>query len=330
MASRKLRFFSSEDVKAALSMAEAVELMKEAFAKLRSGQAVVPLRTHVEAPDHGGTALFMPSALPADGQIGLKVVTVFDGNAGLGLPRIQALVLVLDGTTGSPLAVMDGTYLTALRTGAASGAATDLLARQDAESAAILGTGVQGRTQLEAICAVRRIAKVRAFDPVEGAAAAFAREMGAALDIEIEPVPAAAQAVRGADIVCTATTSVSPVFEDEDLEPGVHVNAVGSYQPHVQEIPAETVRRARVVVDHRASALAETGDLIVPIEEQLFSEDPIHAELGEIVLGEASARASDGEVTLFKSVGVAIQDLVAAERVLDNGAQLGLGTEISL
>ncbi len=161
-----------------------------------------------------------------------------------GLPRIQALVTLYDGTTGQPLAVMDGAVLTALRTGAASGAATDLLARPEADTAAILGAGVQARTQLEGICAVRPIRSARVFDARAGAADAYAREMSAALGIEVLAAASAREAVGNADIVCAATTSRTPVFADADLRPGTHVNAVGSYQPAVQEIPMETVVRS--------------------------------------------------------------------------------------
>jgi len=325
---RTLRFFSADDVRKALPMAEAVEVMKRAFAQLSSGQAVVPLRTHLDVAKHGGVALFMPSYLPNAAKMGIKIVTLFDGNPGRGLPRIQALIVVLDATTGSPLAVIDGTSVTAIRTGAACGAATDLLARPEAATAAIFGAGVQGRTQLEAVCAVRPIRKARIFDPCPQSAEAFARMMGPALGIEVEPARSPADAVRLADVVCTATNSRTPVFSDRDLRPGVHVNAMGSYQPSVQEIPAETVLRALVVVDHRPAALAEAGDLLVPMAQGLFGEDHIHAELGEIVTGAKPGRASADAVTLFKSVGIAVQDLAAAIHVLARGEQLHLGTEI--
>jgi len=328
MSSHTLRFFSADDVRKALPMAEAIEVMKRAFGQLSAGRAVVPLRTHVDVAEHRGVALFMPAYLPAAGRMGVKIVTVFDDNPRRGLPRIQALIVLLDAATGSPLAVMDGTSVTAIRTGAACGAATDLLARPEAATAAIFGAGVQGRTQLEAVCAVRPIRRARVFDPLAESAAAFARAMGLALGIEIEAAASPAEAVRDADVVCTATTSRTPVFADRDLRPGVHVNAVGSYQPSVQEIPAETVLRARVVVDHRPAALAEAGDLLIPMAQGLFGEDHIHAELGQLVTGVKPGRASAEEVTLFKSVGIAVQDLAAAIHVLARGRPLGLGTEI--
>jgi ornithine cyclodeaminase len=239
-------------------------------------------------------------------------------------------MMVLDASNGSPRAILEAGTLTAIRTGAASGAATDLLARPDAATAAIFGAGVQGRTQLEAIYAVRPIREARIFDARRENAESFARNMSAALDCDVAPADSPAQALRGADVICTATNAREPVFADGDVAEGAHINAVGSYQPEVREIPGETVARALVVVDHRVSALAETGDLIIPIGQGLFGEDHIHAELGEIVLGRNAGRESPGEITFFKSVGVAVQDLTAAARILARAEQSNLGTEVPL
>ncbi len=328
MPPRTIRFLSGEDVRNSLPMAEAIEIMKRAFAQLSSGQVSLPPRTQLDLSGQRGIALFMPSYSPAAERVGIKIITLCGDNPPRGLPRIQALMCVLDSITGTPLAILDGTLLTAIRTGAASGAATDLLARPDASTVAVFGAGVQGRTQLAAVCAVRPIRKVWIFDATRELAERFAVELGPALGVDIQPADSAAQAVRTADVICTATTSKTPVFCDRDLRPGVHINAVGSYQPVVQEIPAETVVRAQLVVDHRHSALEETGDLIIPMAQGLFEPDHIHAELGEIVTGCRSGRKSPETVTLFKSVGVAIQDLAAADHVLRRAEQLGLGTEV--
>jgi alanine dehydrogenase len=326
----KLRVLSADDVRQALPMAEAVEAMKAAFAQLSLGRANVPLRTPVEVPAHNGVTLFMPAYLADDDQMAVKIVSVFDDNPAQGLPLIHALVVVVDATTGRPQAAMDGTYLTALRTGAVSGAATDFLARPDARVAAIFGAGAQGRTQLEAVCAVRPIEAAWVFDSNAERARAYADEMSTWLSLPVSLARSPAEALRQADVVCTATTSSTPVFADADLRPGVHVNAVGAYTPQMQELPAETVARARVVIDHRAASLAEAGDLIIPIEQGIIGEDHIHAELGEIVSGLKPGRASADEVTLFKSVGVAVQDVAAAGRVLAAAERLGLGVEVSL
>jgi ornithine cyclodeaminase/alanine dehydrogenase-like protein (mu-crystallin family) len=240
------------------------------------------------------------------------------------------LVTVVDATTGEPVAVMDGTYLTALRTGAASGAATDLLARQETSTAAIFGAGVQGRTQLEAVCAVRPIEKAWVYDISPQQAATFAAEMTQRLSLPVEVAGTPAEAVRQADVICTATTATSPVFDDADVRPGTHINAVGAYTPHMQEIPVETVLRAKVVIDHRESSLAEAGDLIIPLQQGRMTEGHIYAELGEISAGVKPGRTSAEEITLFKSVGVAVQDVAAASAVLKAARRLGLGTDVSL
>lgn len=325
-----LLFLSAAQVRRALPMNEAVEAMKTAFAALSAGEAVVPLRSHVEIPEHQGVLLLMPCHLPAAEVLSLKAVSVFNRNPESGLPRIHALVTLFDAVTGRPLAILDGAAVTALRTGAASGAATQLMARQDASSVAILGAGIQARTQLEAMCAVRPVRSVRVFDALPASTQAFARDLSATLEIEITPASSAADAVCEADIICAASSSRTPVFADADLRPGVHINAVGSYQPHVQEIPSETIARARVVVDHRQSALAETGDLLIPIQQGVFSADRIVAELGELVRGLKPGRLTPNDLTVFKTVGVAIQDLVAAERILSNARRLGLGIEVPL
>jgi len=325
-----LRILSHQDVRRALPMRQAIEAMKAAFAQLSTGQANVPLRVALDVPAHNGVTLFMPAYLAADDRMAVKIVSVFNDNPARGLPLIHALVVVVDAETGRPAAVMDGTYLTALRTGAASGAATDLLARPEARTAAIFGAGAQARTQLEAVCAVRPITTAWVYDVVPERAAAYAAEMGQALSLPVRVAGTPAEAVRQADVICTATTSSTPVFDDADVRPGTHINAVGAYTPQMQEIPAETVLRARVVIDHREASLAEAGDLLIPLRRGLMTEAHIYAELGEIAAGLKPGRGSAEEVTLFKSVGVAVQDVAAAGAVLEAARQMGLGTEVEL
>ena len=326
----QLTFLSAADVRQALPMPETIAAMRDAFAQLASGKVVMPARAHVEIPEHDGVALFMPSYSPAAEQFGIKVVNLFAGNPQQGLPRIQALVTLFDGKTGSPRAILDGTTLTALRTGAVSGLATDLLAREDAKSVVIFGAGVQARTQLESVCSVRPIERAWVVDLSDEASEAFAQEMSEQLGIEVTAGDSSAMALAEADLACAATTSKTPVFDDADLPLGIHINAVGSYQPTVQEIPAETVIRSKLVVDHRESALEETGDLIIPINDGRYHPDRIHAELGEIVVGHKAGRTDSKEITFFKSVGVAIQDLIAAGRALELAKQQGLGQVISM
>lgn len=328
----KLRVLSKQDVQRAVPMREAIEIVKGAFAQLSAGKAVVPLRTQLPVERHEGVTLFMPAYLSESGDLGVKIVSVFPGNLEMGLPTIFALVVIVEASTGRPVAVMDGTYLTALRTGAASGAATDLLARKEARVAAIFGAGAQGRTQLLAVCEVRDIERARVYDTNLQAAESYAKEMGGKgrvpADLKVASSPA--EAAREADVICTATTSKTPVFADGDLKQGVHINAVGSFTAEMEEIPEQTVGRARIVVGSREGCLAETGDLIIPIRKGLITEDDIYAELGEIAAGIRPGRESAGEITLFKSVGNAVQDVSVAKRVMEAAQRLGLGVEVEL
>jgi len=325
-----LRFLGAEDIRSLLPMPEAVRAVRTAFRALSEGRAVQPLRTHIEIEDREGSALFMPSFLPELNAITLKTVTLFQKNPELNLPTLQALVLLADGSTGTPLAVLEGATLTALRTGAASGLATDLLADPDSKRAVVFGAGVQGRAQLEAVAAVRKLTAACVFDPNKEAAERFAEEMESLLRIPVEVAPEPRAALQNAHVVCTATTSRTPVFQDSDLPQGVHINAVGSYKPDVREIPAQTVARAYVVVDHRASALAEAGDLLLAIKEGLISEKHICAELGEIAAGRKCGRTDRDQITLFKSVGVAVQDAAVAAEIYRKAVENDAGVTVNL
>jgi alanine dehydrogenase len=311
-------------------MSGAIESVKAAFVQLSAGEAQAPLRAQLDLPSHKGLALVMPAYLATDDILGLKVVSVFGDNPSRGLPLIHAMVILLDAETGQPAALMDGTYLTALRTGAASGAAADLLARVDVNVVAIIGGGVQGRTQLEAVCAVRSIEEAWVFDTVAGAAGEFAAKMTDRLSIPVQVAETPAEAVCRAGIICTATPATEPVFEDADLKPGTHINAVGAFTPDMQEIPAETVVRSKIVIDHREASLVEAGDLLIPISRGLMDESRIYAELGEIAVGQKPGRTSADEITLFKSVGVAVQDVATADAVVAAARQMELGTEVAL
>jgi ornithine cyclodeaminase/alanine dehydrogenase-like protein (mu-crystallin family) len=324
------RILSSEDIKQALPMQDAVGCMRDAFVQLSSKLVVVPPRTHIHASVHDGDILVMPSYSPHEERLGIKTITLYAGNPSKGLPRIQALMTLFDGTDGRPLAIMDGSTLTAIRTGAGSGVATDLMARTDASTAAIFGAGLQAETQLEAVCTVRDIKNATLFDLDADRAAKAAGMLSDRLGISVRAAASPAEALADADIVCTATTAHRPVFKHAELKRGAHINAIGSYQPNVQELPAETVLKSRVVVDHKESALAETGDLLIPMDLGMFTEKHITAEIGQIVSGDRIGRASADEITLYKSVGVAIQDLVAANRAYLNAIELGLGINVQL
>ncbi len=322
--------FSASDVRTALPMDKAVEAMKAAFKELSTGAVTVPLRTHMAIPEHDADVLVMSCYSPRLEQVGLKIITLHPHNLDRGLPFIQATVMLVDAERGTPLAVMSGAVLTAIRTGAASGAATDVLARANASRVAIFGSGTQAATQLEGMCTVRPIRSATVFDLDHTRARRFASRMEESLKIEVSVASTAAAALAEADIVCTATTSRMPVFDDADIAPGTHINAIGVYKPHEREIPAATVARARCVVDERSAAWEEAGELILARQEGLISESHIHAELGEILAGLKAGRQSEEEITLFKSVGIANQDLSAAHAVLARGTRLGLGSSVSL
>lgn len=313
-------------------MAEAIEAMKSAYASLSSGRAVVPLRTPLPIPNTEALSLFMPSFVDSqDGRaLAIKVVSLFPSNPSRGLAYIQAAVLVFDPETGRSIALLEGSSLTAIRTGAAGGAAIDLLARQDSSVAAIFGAGAQGRTQLEAACTVRDIETAIIFDANIDKAQAFAEEMRGKglIPKDIRIAASASKAVEHADIICTATTSLRPVFQDRDLKAGTHISAVGSYRPDMQEVPAETLQRARIFVDSRSASLEEAGDLIQPMQARLFDESHICGELGEVALGQIPGRTSLHEITYFKSVGIAVQDAMAAQVALKNARILNIGQEV--
>ncbi|WP_448601090.1 ornithine cyclodeaminase family protein [Thermoflexus hugenholtzii] len=311
-----LPFFTAEDIRRALPMREAIEAMRAAFIAFSEGRAHIPQRLSISIPEQEGITLVMPGYVPPDA-LGLKVVSVFPRNPARGLPTLSALVVMLDPETGAPAALLDGAFLTAWRTGAASGLATDLLARPDAESLALIGAGAQARTQLLAVAAVRSLRRVRVYSRTPARAQALIEEMrgreGIPEDIAVAPTPEAA--VAEADIVCTATNSSVPVFDGQALRPGTHINAIGSFTLEMRELDEETFRRAaRVVVDSRAAALAEAGEVVWAIRQGILRETDL-VELGEIAAGRCPGRERPEEITLFKSVGLAVQDLVAAQRV---------------
>jgi alanine dehydrogenase len=320
---------SRSDVQKALNMEDAIELVERGFVEYGEGGVSMPQRPVILLPEHEGFAAFMPALVRELGALAVKTVTVFKGNPDKGLPTILATVTLLDVETGAPLSVMDAGYLTAVRTGAASGVATRYLARKDASVAAIFGAGVQGATQMEAICTVRDIAEVRVFDTNRQAAERFARELAGRGPIpdKVEVVGSPQEALSGADVVATATTSPTPVFDGDDLSPGVHVNGVGSHTPGARELDTRTVVRSKIVCDSVEACLAEAGDILMPIGEGALKESDIHGGLADVVSRRVPGRESAEEITLYKSVGLAFQDAVTALRAYEKAESAGLGTE---
>ena len=324
----EIRILSSDDVRKALPMKEAISGMKRAFSRLSSGQVEMPLRSRVPVTDQDGVLLTMPAALPEDGELAVKLVTVFGKNPGRGFPLIHAAVIALDINNGRIKALMDGEVLTTVRTGAAVGAATDILALEDASTVGIIGSSKLAQSQLEAVCTVRSIEQVRVFSPNPEHAQKCAEEMSGKGPVpdNVRAVPSSKKAINNADIVCTATTSTTPVIAFENLKKGVHINAVGAFKPEMQEIDAETIVNALVVVDSRESVLAEAGDIVIPINQGLITQDHVYAEIGELNNKTKTGRTSSEEITLFKSCGVAVQDTVSAGIVLKNAESKNLGT----
>ena len=312
-------FLSREDIISALPMSEAIEAVRAAFIELSSGTAEVPVRTALEIQKHDGVTLVMPGYLGGMDALAIKVVSVHKSNQALGLPVIHGLVIVIDPRTGEPQAMLEGGSLTAIRTGAASGLATDLLANPDASIVAIIGTGAQARAQLTAVCSVRQIRLARIFSRSPEKIDLFIGEMRNQLggSIEIIHAASAAEAVRDADIVCAATTSSTPVFDGSDLKPGAHINGIGSFTPQMQEVDFTTLKRtSKIVVDSYAAAMEEAGDLLIAIDQGIIDRNDIYAEIGEIAAGRKKGRESRDEITFFKSVGNAALDAAAAARVI--------------
>ena len=318
----QIRILAATDVRAALPMPTAIDAMRHAYGQLSAGKVTAPPRQHISTDK--GVTLFMPAHLPERGEFGIKVVSVYDDNPNLDLPRITATVLVLDPATGLPKAFMDGSSLTAIRTGAGGGVAADLLARQDAKTVGLFGAGVQARAQLQAVMAVREIASVHLMSRTQASAHQLATEIATWTDAPtVHLVSNPQQVVEDADIVICATTSATPLFDGNALRPGTHITAVGTFVPEKREVDTTTIRRAsRIVVDSREACLEEAGDLIIPNAD-------IDAEIGEIVNGDKQGRSSDDEITFFKSVGVAVQDAVAGSVVLAEAEARELGTLVA-
>lgn len=327
-----MRVLSADDVRQAVTMAAAIDAVEAAFVSLSAGQADVPLRAHIATPARAATSFFMPARLGGQRPgLGLKVVSVFPRNLDRGEPSIYALVTLLDPETGRPLAVLDGTYLTALRTGASSGVATRHMARPEARTLALFGAGAQALPQALAVCAVRPIERIWLVNRSRDKAQLLAARMrGAGMRHDIRIAPGVEQALAEADVICTATSSPTPLFPDTALREGTHINAVGAYKPGMAEVPAATVARARVVVDQLQAAWAEAGDLIQARDQGLFAEDQVAGEIGAVAAGEVAGRTGAAEITLFKSVGNAVQDVAVAAIALARAEELGLGVEVAL
>jgi ornithine cyclodeaminase len=326
-------FLSQHDVESLLDLDRLLEALGPAMAELSAGRVSVPARVVAQVREWGGLLAVMPAFLGSAQILSTKLVSVFPENAARGLPSHQAVILVFDARTGSPHAMMDGTAITATRTAAGSALATRLLARPEARILTIVGTGVQARAHAKAIPRVRSVKEIRVVGRHQARAVALAEEIARGLRIPAKAVEPGKEAFAGVDVICATTHAAEPVLKGEWLEPGMHVNSVG-LNPNGPELDGEAVRRALVVVETRAAALAPlpsgSTDLRWAIRDGLITEEHIHAEIGELISGARPGRTSPDQITLYKSVGVAVQDAVAAHLVLQAAQQQGVGTDIAL
>jgi len=328
---------SKPQVESLLPMEECIETVAAALSTLARGESVQPLRSATWLPDRRGLLGTMPGMSGGDSPtLGIKIVTVFPGNHpsadgdAPALPSHQGVVLVFDARRGNLTAILDAESITALRTAAASAVATRALARQDATTLALLGSGVQANTHVEAIRLVRPIRRVKVWSRTAEHARTFAERATDEWDLPVEAVTDPRTAVEEADIVCTVTGASEPVLHGAWLAPGTHVNAVGACTPGARELDTEAVRKARLYVDRRESCRSESGDFLIPAAEGALGDDHIVGELGELLLGDIPGRGSSDEITLFESLGLAVEDLAAADRVVRKALDSGVGQWVTL
>ncbi|MBL7111779.1 MAG: ornithine cyclodeaminase family protein [Bacteroidales bacterium] len=318
-----------EDVIQVLSMKDCMEVVEKAFVELVNGTAELPLRIPIKSPD--GLSLYMPAYLKEMKALACKVVAVYKDNpAKFNLPTTIGKVLLQNPETGEVICVMDGGYLTAVRTGAASGVATKFLANDKPNmKVGIYGAGVQAKTQLWAVAEARNIQIVYVYDKAIELADKFAVDMNAQLNVEVE-IATTPEQVLDSDILITATSSPTPLFDGKLVKPGTHINGIGSHTPNARELDAEIIKRSKFIGDSREACFKEAGDIMIPLQEGSITEEHFYAELGEIITGKKPGRTSAEEITLFKSNGLAIQDAATAKLVYDKAREQGVGKEIEL
>ncbi|MCI0400633.1 MAG: ornithine cyclodeaminase family protein [Gammaproteobacteria bacterium] len=325
----KILILNHDKVVELLPMKECIKLMREALIKLAAGEAYQPLRTITRPPGAAGVMGLMPSYISGDhAAYGLKAICVFPGNPAKGKDAHQGAVLLFSAETGELLAMMNASAITAIRTAAVSGVATDLLAREDACNLAIIGAGVQARTHLAAMSQVRSIRRCRIASRNVEHVRRFTEEMQRSVQFPLEPVETVEKALEDADLIVTVTTAKEPIVRRESISPGVHLNVVGSSTPNAREVDTATMVASTLFVDRRESTTNEAGDYLFALREGAIGPDHIRAEIGEVLTGEKAGRTSTEEITLFKSLGLAIEDLAVAEYLYRKAKELNAGTWI--
>jgi ornithine cyclodeaminase len=327
---QRFRLLTEDHVKSLLSMAELIGAMEAAVARFSAGEVLQPVRTVLMVGPTRAYFGLMPAYIEQPQRLGAKLVTVFNENHARGLPSHLATILLLDPETGALIALMDGRYITESRTAAVSAVSVRHLAPANASTMAIIGSGVQARSHLEAYTVVRGLQSVRVWSPNARRRARFVDEMTPHVPARLEACESAQQAVEGADLVVLVTSSPTPVIEDAWIAPGAHVVSVGACRPDQREMPPQLVARSRLFVDSRAAALVESGDVVLGMREQRFDASHVVGELGEIVLGRVPGRTDDKQITVFKSLGMAVEDVVCADLVFRKALETGAGTELAL
>lgn len=318
------------EIRQSLDVPALIAAMTEALSEFSAGRVTQPVRTVLDVGEEKNYFGVMPAAIDGRRAVGTKLVTVYHGNHAKGLTSHQATILLLDHATGALTALLDGRYITEARTAAVSAVSVKLMARPEAKTLAILGSGVQAHSHLEAIRHVRALTDVRVWSPTAAHRDAFARDHAASTGLHVRACATAAEAVRGADIIVLASASKTPIIDDADIGNGAHLCAVGACRPDQREMPTALVARAHVIVDSRAAALKEAGELLLPIGEGAITADHIAGELGDVVNGSVAGRVTSGGITIFKSLGMAVEDVVAAELAVSRARALGLGREVAL
>ena len=318
-------YLNGAEVESILGMETCIELMRETLITLAHGEAKQPLR-QAERIHNGNVLGLMPGMLNPAKVVGAKIITVFPGNHQHHLPSHQGVVLDFDTENGALRGIVDGISITAIRTAAVSAVATDLLAKKSAHHLALLGAGTQARTHLEAMLLVREITQVTVWDYYPESAKAFAAEMAEQYGIPIKPCATVAEAVANADLICTVTLAQEPILDTKWLNPGVHINAVGACAPHARELATDVIVNAKLYVDRRESTINEAGCYLIPLAEGKITQDHIVGEIGDLLLGKSRGRANKQEITVFKALGIAVEDLAAAHYVLEEAKQRGVGT----
>jgi len=323
-------WLTRSDVHSILTMPAAINAVEQAFVFLSQGDTALPLRTNMSIVNHNGSLLTMPAYVGGStNALGVKLITLYAANPQRrNLPAIQGNFVLFDPVDGQLLAILEAGYMTAVRTGASGGVAARHLARADAKTLTIFGSGAQAPFQVEAVCAVRPIERVFVISQRMENAERFAREQSCRLNVEIVPTDDVESAVRAADVIVTATSAHTPLFDGEWLRPGTHINAVGAHLPTAREVDTSTIRRAKVVTDQTRACLAEAGDLILPINEGAIDPSHIYAEIGSIAAGDLPGRADPNEITFFKSVGLAVQDVAVAALIVQEALARGIGQHL--